>query len=49
MLFSLAAIVAKLQQVPQGLCERTGVTVPRSRRSNFAGKVSATEVHFNSV
>ena len=49
MLFSLAATVAKLQQVPQGLWERTGVTVPRSRRSNFSGKVSATEVQLSSV
>ena len=38
---SLADIVAKLQQVPQGDWFLTEVTVPRVLRSNFAGNVSA--------
>ena len=42
-LISLAPMVAKLQQVPQGDWFRTGVTMPRSLKSNFSGSVSAAD------
>ena len=45
---SEADVAAKAQQVPQGSCTFTGVTRPRSHRSNFEGNSLATVRDFPS-